>query len=96
MKNNPLPKHGGPTVNAIKEYSYYHMVLEMEEVKIPMLIIHEKLSEYDLIKDVHDDCETYLSTPDGCQGLKECLHKLMNQRVVQISCTKDDIVISTP
>lgn len=46
------------------------MVEEAEKVKTHMSVIREKLIEYNMIKEVHDDCEMGLSTLNECEGLK--------------------------
>lgn len=70
MKNNLLPRHDGPIVNAIEESFDHHVVEEVEKVKTHMSVIREKLIEYNLIKEVHDDCEMGLYTLNDCEGLK--------------------------
>lgn len=61
MKNNPFPGHPGPAANAIEEFIETELIKEVGSVKTPMLILHKKLTEAGLIKEVHGVCEVCLS-----------------------------------
>ena len=43
VKNNPLPGHGGPGVNAIEEDNDFDEILNVQEVRTPLKEVHAKL-----------------------------------------------------
>nr|XP_012574207.1 uncharacterized protein LOC105852605 [Cicer arietinum] len=48
VKNNPLPVHGGPIVNAIEEN--HQVIKEVEKIKAPMGLIFSELCKFGLIQ----------------------------------------------
>ena len=78
MKNNPLPYHGGPTINVIEEFVECGLVKEVAMITTLTAVIRENLTEAGLIKEVHDNCELCLSESDECKGLEKSLQWLMD------------------
>lgn len=72
MANNPLPRHGGPNVNALEDNDE-GLVKDVSKVKAYMKEVHENLSEEGLIEGVHDKCKVCLSAPDKCEKFKTYL-----------------------
>ncbi|XP_050877217.1 uncharacterized protein LOC127080975 [Lathyrus oleraceus] len=96
VKNNPLPPHGDPTVNAIEDASVGVMVEKVEDVKTPLAVFHARLVEVGLINVRHDNCEECATHPRGCQMVRDNIQNLMNKGVLQISSVaknKDVLVI---
>lgn len=87
MKNKPFPEHSGPFVNVVEEFIETKMIKEVEKVKTPMLMIHEKLTEARIIQKVHGFCEIYLPSPNKCEELKKCFQELINQGTIQLGRT---------
>ncbi|XP_050920478.1 uncharacterized protein LOC127138120 [Lathyrus oleraceus] len=64
MKNNPLPPHGDPTVNAIEDASVGVTVDKVDDVKTPLAAFHARLVEAGLINVRHDKCENVAKNED--------------------------------
>lgn len=77
VSNNPLPGHGGPSVQAI-EHKDGSLVRDVTEVKTSMVVVRNKLIEAGLIGKVHNECRLCLSTPNHCMEFKTSLQQLMD------------------
>ncbi|XP_050889414.1 uncharacterized protein LOC127094647 [Lathyrus oleraceus] len=96
VKNNPLPPHGDPTVNAIEDASTVVMVEKVDDVKTPLAAFHARLVEAGLINVNHDNCEECATYPKGCQVVRDNIQDLMDKGVLQISSAvknEDGLVI---
>ncbi|XP_050897204.1 uncharacterized protein LOC127104025 [Lathyrus oleraceus] len=96
MKNNPLPPHGDPAVNAIEDASIGVMVENVDDVKTPLAAFHARLVEACLINVSRENCVECATYPKGCQVVRDNIQDLMNKGVLQISSvtkTKDVLVI---
>lgn len=56
VKTNPLPNHGGATVNAVIKEENVESILRAEEVKTPMSVVLQRLEQFGFLEVVHDDC----------------------------------------
>jgi hypothetical protein len=95
VKNNPLPGHASPSVNAVEESKEYDLIKEVAEVKTHMSVIREILISYDLFEEMHSNCEICSTNPDKCGKMKKCLQEMMDQGLVQIGYSKVDTNIAT-
>ncbi|XP_073225755.1 uncharacterized protein [Cicer arietinum] len=100
VKNNPLPVHGGPIVNAIEEN--HQVIREVEKIKAPMGLIFSELCKFGLIQgnaDVKARCNFHLNEDhsiEECNEFKKELQKLINIGTIQIGrWEKDDGMIAT-
>ncbi|XP_050890186.1 uncharacterized protein LOC127095556 [Lathyrus oleraceus] len=96
VKNNPLPPHGDPAVNAIEDASVSVMVDKVDDVKNPLAAFHARLVEAGLINVNHDKCEECATHQRGCQMVRDNIQNLMDKGVLQISSVaknKDVLVI---
>ncbi|XP_050895541.1 uncharacterized protein LOC127102176 [Lathyrus oleraceus] len=95
VKNNTLPPHGDPAVNAIKDAFVGVMVDKVDDVKIPLAAFHARLVEVGLINDRHDNCEECATHPRGCQMVRDNIQNLMNKGVLQISSVmkNEDVLV---
>lgn len=66
VKNNPLPPHENPGVNAIKDASVGVTVDKVEDVKTPLTAFHARLVEAGLVNVDHDNGEECATHPRGC------------------------------
>ncbi|XP_050877425.1 uncharacterized protein LOC127081187 [Lathyrus oleraceus] len=65
VKTNPLPNHGGATVNVVIEEEDTESILRAEEVKTPMSVVLQRLEQFWFLEGVHDDCAVYEFYPDN-------------------------------
>ncbi|XP_073219674.1 uncharacterized protein [Cicer arietinum] len=100
VKNNPLPVHGGPIVNAIDEN--HQLIKEVEKIKASMGLIFSELCKFGLIQgnaDVKARCNFHLNedhSMEECNEFKKELQKLINMGTIQIGrWEKDDGMIAT-
>ncbi|XP_050908104.1 uncharacterized protein LOC127121698 [Lathyrus oleraceus] len=98
VKNNPLPPHGDPSVNAIEDAFAGVMVEKVEDVKTPLAAFHARLVEAGLINDSHENCEECATYPRGCQVVRDNIQDLMNKGVLQISSVtkNEDVLVIEP
>ncbi|XP_050909656.1 uncharacterized protein LOC127123486 [Lathyrus oleraceus] len=98
VKNNPLPPHGDPTVNAIEDASTVVMVEKVEDVKTPLAAFHARLVEAGLVNVDHDNCEECATHPRGCQMVRDNIQNLMDEGVLQISSAvkNEDVLVIEP
>ncbi|XP_050890365.1 uncharacterized protein LOC127095765 [Lathyrus oleraceus] len=98
VKNNPLPPHGDPTVNAIEDASTVVMVEKVEDVKTPLAAFHARLVEAGLVNVDHDNCEECATRPRGCQVVRDNIQNLMDKGVLQISSAvkNEDVLVIEP
>ncbi|XP_012574941.1 uncharacterized protein [Cicer arietinum] len=96
VKNNPLPVHGGPIVNAIKEN--HQLIKEVEKMEL----IFFELCKFGLIRGNVDGkarCNFHLNedhSMEECNEFKKELQKLINIGIIQIGrWEKDDGMIAT-
>ncbi|XP_050889366.1 uncharacterized protein LOC127094592 [Lathyrus oleraceus] len=94
VKDNPLPLHGNPTVDAIENSSDGVVVEKVDNVKTPLVAFHARLVEVDLINDCHDSCEECAMHPRGFQMVCDNIQDLMNKGVLQISSAARNKVVS--
>lgn len=73
VKNNPLPGHASPTINAIEGLEDNVLVKRVNQVKTTMTRIGEKLIGYEMFEKLHADCKVCLLNPDKCEKMKRCL-----------------------
>lgn len=67
VKNNPLPVHGNPTMNAFEEALDGYVIEKVDDVKTPLAAFHARLVEDGLIGVHHDDCEDCTIHLRGCK-----------------------------
>ncbi|XP_050890018.1 uncharacterized protein LOC127095358 [Lathyrus oleraceus] len=98
VKNNPLPPHGDPAVNAIEDASTVVMVEKVEDVKTPLAAFHARLVEAGLVNVDHDNCEECATYPKGCQVVRDNIQDLMDKGVLQISSAvkNEDVLVIEP
>ncbi|XP_027337245.1 uncharacterized protein LOC113850932 [Abrus precatorius] len=101
IRSNPLPEHGGPSVNAIEKESACVLKRKVEEVTTPLKVIFAGLCKADLIKDfVHEGnmCDLHLDADcsiEDCEEFKYVLQTLMDKHLVQIGHPKEKNEILT-
>ncbi|XP_050914977.1 uncharacterized protein LOC127129916 [Lathyrus oleraceus] len=96
VKNNPLPPHGNPAVNAIEDAFVGVTVDKVDDVKTPLAAFHARLVEAGMININHENCEECATYPKGCQVVRDNIQDLMDKGVLQISSdvkNKDVLVI---
>ncbi|XP_050919511.1 uncharacterized protein LOC127137057 [Lathyrus oleraceus] len=98
VKNNPLPPHGDPAVNAIEDASTVVMVEKVEDVKTHLAAFHARLVEAGLVNVDHDNCEECAIYPKGCQVVRDNIQDLMDKGVLQISSDvkNEDVLVIEP
>ncbi|XP_050919635.1 uncharacterized protein LOC127137195 [Lathyrus oleraceus] len=98
VKNNPLPPHGDPAVNAIGDASTVVMVAKVEDVKTPLAAFHARLVEAGMINVNHENCEECATYPKGCQVVRDNIQHLMDKGVLQISSVvkNEDVLVIEP
>ncbi|XP_050877446.1 uncharacterized protein LOC127081206 [Lathyrus oleraceus] len=85
VKTNPLPNHGGATVNAMIEEEATESILRAEEVKTLMSVVLQRLEQFGFLEGVHDDCVVCEFDPDNCDRLRGCVQEPMDQGLIQFS-----------
>ncbi|XP_050896536.1 uncharacterized protein LOC127103311 [Lathyrus oleraceus] len=98
VKNNPLPPHGDPIVNAIEDASDGVMVKKVDDAKTPLATFHAGLVEADLINVYHNSCEECATHSRGCQTIRDNIQDLMKKVVLQISsiAKNEDVSVIEP
>ncbi|XP_050897438.1 uncharacterized protein LOC127104294 [Lathyrus oleraceus] len=98
VKNNPLPPHGNPTVNAIEDASVGVTVDKVDDVKTPLAAFHARLVEAGMINVNHENCEECATYPKGCQVVRDNIQDLMDKGVLQISSAvkNEDVLVIEP
>ncbi|XP_050918975.1 uncharacterized protein LOC127136468 [Lathyrus oleraceus] len=98
VKNNPLPPHGNPAVNAIEDASVGVTVDKVDDVKTPLATFHARLVEAGMINVNHENCEECDTHPKGCQVVRDNIQDLMDKGVLQIfSVAKnEDVLVIEP
>ncbi|XP_050919071.1 uncharacterized protein LOC127136573 [Lathyrus oleraceus] len=98
VKNNPLPPHGDPAVNAIEDAFVGVIVEKVDDVKTPLAAFHARLVEAGLINVIHENCEECATYPKGCQVVRDNIQDLMNKGVLQISSVtkNEDVLVIEP
>ncbi|XP_050889696.1 uncharacterized protein LOC127094983 [Lathyrus oleraceus] len=98
VKNNPLPLHGDPAVNAIEDASVGVTVDKVDDVKTPLATFHARLVEVGLINVNHENCEEFATYPKGCQVVRDNIQDLMDKGVLQISSVakNEDVLVIEP
>lgn len=79
VRNSSLPEHGGQSINVVEKYAEHGLVKKLGSIRTSMAVILEKLTEYGMIKEAHDNCELCLSAPYECEELKRYLQELMDK-----------------
>ncbi|XP_050883676.1 uncharacterized protein LOC127086894 [Lathyrus oleraceus] len=85
VKTNSLPNHDGATVHTVIKEESTKVVLRVEEVKILMSIVLQRLEQFGFLEGVHDDCTVCEFDPDNCEQLKGCVQGLMDQGLTHFS-----------
>ncbi|XP_050915537.1 uncharacterized protein LOC127130598 [Lathyrus oleraceus] len=98
MKNNPLPPHGNPAVNAIEDASVGVTVDKVDDVKTHLAAFHARLVEAGMINVNHENCEKCATYPKGCQVVRDNIQDLMDKGVLQISSAvkNEDVLVIEP
>ncbi|XP_050909572.1 uncharacterized protein LOC127123393 [Lathyrus oleraceus] len=98
VKNNPLPPHGNPTVNAIEDASVGVTVDKVDDVNTPLAAFHARLVEAGMINVNHENCEECATYPKGCQVVRDNIQDLMDKGVLQISSAmkNEDVLVIEP
>ncbi|XP_050877528.1 uncharacterized protein LOC127081300 [Lathyrus oleraceus] len=98
VKNNPLPPHENPGVNAIEDASVGVTVDKVEDVKTPLAAFHARLVEAGLVNVDHNNCEECATHPKGCQVVRDNIQNLMDEGVLQISSAvkNEDVLVIEP
>ncbi|XP_050895830.1 uncharacterized protein LOC127102504 [Lathyrus oleraceus] len=98
VKNNPLPPHGDPAVNAIEDAFVGITVDKVDDVKTPLVAFHSRLVEAGLINVNHENCEECATHPKGCQMVRDNIQGLMDEGMLQISSVvkNEDVLVIEP
>ncbi|XP_050881930.1 uncharacterized protein LOC127085460 isoform X1 [Lathyrus oleraceus] len=98
VKNNPLPPHGDPAVNAIEDVYVGVTVDKVEDVKTPLAAFHARLVEAGLVNVDHDNCKECATHPKGCQVVRDNIQDLMDKGVLQVSSVakNEDVLVIEP
>ncbi|XP_050915276.1 uncharacterized protein LOC127130282 [Lathyrus oleraceus] len=98
VKNNPLPVHINPAVNAIEDVSDDFVVEKVDDVKTPLAVFHARLVEAGLIDIRHNNCEDCAIHPRGSRMVHDNIQDLINQGVLQISniARNEDVSVIEP
>src|ERR1051325_8972950 len=83
IANNPLPRHGTSSVNALIEEG--GLVMEVGQLKISLKKVFEELKIAGLLEEGHDDCLVCQGNPEHCVKFKNYLQGLMYQHLIQFS-----------
>lgn len=70
VKTNPLPNHGGPTVNTVIEEETTESVLRADDVKTPLSVALKRLEMFGFLVGIHDDCTVCEHDPDNFDKLR--------------------------
>ncbi|XP_050877412.1 uncharacterized protein LOC127081173 [Lathyrus oleraceus] len=85
VKNNLLPNHGGPTVNAVLEEEETEMVSLVGDLKTLLSVISTNLQKHEVLVGVHDNCGICKTESDKCEELKVRVQELVNQGVLSFA-----------
>ncbi|XP_050909473.1 protein NSP-INTERACTING KINASE 3 [Lathyrus oleraceus] len=98
VKNNPLPPHGDPAVNAIEDAFVGITVDKVDDVKTLLVAFHARLVEAGLINVNHENCEECATHPKGCQVVRDNIQGLMDEGMLQISSVvkNEDVLVIEP
>src|ERR1044072_5688729 len=91
IANNPLPRHGTSSVNALIEEG--GLVMEVGQLKMSLKKVFEELKIAGLLEEGHDDCLVFQGNPEHCVKFKNYLQRLMYQHLVQFSRTPAEMEV---
>lgn len=84
MNGYPIPRHGGPTINAVEGLDENVLNQMVDQVRTPMSRIREELIGYKAFEELHANCKICLTSPDTRGRMNGCLQQMMNEGLVQI------------
>lgn len=80
---NPMPPHAGPSVNAVEVEQGSNLVRDVRLLKTPLLSIKDYLIEKNVFPGCLHDCYMCQELADGCDDLKNGIHKLISEGSLQ-------------
>jgi len=96
--SNPLPGHGGPFVNAIKETIGHTFKKNVEDIKTPLKVIFKEMCKFGLIEGNLDNNHAYGLHPgaghtiEDCNVFKQILQDLINRNFIQVGSVSNNNV----
>lgn len=93
--DNPLPGHGGSTVNVVEEHQ--ELIRDVEKIKMPLKIIFSELYKAGMIEGGGHEEDTCCLHPGANHHIEECtqankiLQKLMDMNWVQVGYIKEKV-----
>src|ERR1044072_1638230 len=91
IANNPLPRHGSSSVNALIEEG--GLVMEVDQLKMSLKKVFEELKNVGLLKEGHDGCLICQDNPEHCVRFKNYLQGLMCQHLIQFSRVSAEVEV---
>lgn len=73
MKGNPMPRHGGPTINSVEGLEDNIVIQLVYQIRNPISRVREKFIGYKAFEELHVDCKVCLINLDTCAKMNECL-----------------------
>ncbi|XP_050877163.1 uncharacterized protein LOC127080915 [Lathyrus oleraceus] len=90
VQANPLPKHGGATVNMVEEYPGKYHVFDVNMIKRSLVEIHATLCEQSHYEHDHVSCRISSRNPRGCAMVKRGLQGMLDENLIQITRDRDE------
>ncbi|XP_050908914.1 uncharacterized protein LOC127122656 [Lathyrus oleraceus] len=91
LKENPMPRHYGPTINVVEGLDDTVLTQRMDQVRTPISKICEKLIGYKVFEELHANYKICLVNPNTCEKMKECLQQMMSEAYV-----RDKLIVLEP
>src|ERR1044072_3098764 len=91
IANNPLPRHGSSSVNALIEEG--GLVMEVDQLKMSLKKVFEELKNAGLLKGGHNGCVICQDNPEHCAEFKKYLQGLMCQHLIQFSRVPTEVEV---
>ena len=79
----PLPNHGGPTANAIYGDEGLNLVMNVDQLIVPLMWVKEQLVRQGEFPVCGLDCKDCLVQHDGCESLKKEIQSLIEKKTLQ-------------
>ncbi|XP_058726007.1 uncharacterized protein LOC131597320 [Vicia villosa] len=94
MLYNPMPPHAG-TTNAIELCDEQVLVTDVDEIKMSLATVKERLMQQGVLHELHDFCLQCSSNPEECARLRDEIQKMMDEGILRVERVVFDEDVAT-
>lgn len=80
---NPMPTHGGPTVNMVEEGESFNLIMDVNLLSTPLPCIKSYLIQSGVFPGCPPNCCGCQHQPKGCVSLRTGIQNLINNGILQ-------------